>query len=139
METRLTLRPGQSGTKKLLARYGERLVRVRYLYDDATGRRLKTVELIVESIPWHRRPAPRAAATTKSSPCASPFTDLRARQAPRRHLAPRTEALGTDLARCQTLRHRRPCLDHLASYQTIHTPRPYAGIYRHLPLEICIQ
>jgi hypothetical protein len=51
VETRLTLRPGQSGTKKLLERYGERLVRVRYLYDEASGRRLKTVELIVESIP----------------------------------------------------------------------------------------
>ena len=55
METRLTLRPGQSGTKKLLARYGERLVRVRYLYDEASGRRLKTVELIVEAIPWRPR------------------------------------------------------------------------------------
>jgi len=31
VETRLTLRPGQSGTKKLLERYGERLVRVRHL------------------------------------------------------------------------------------------------------------
>ena len=50
METRLTLRPGQNGTKKLLERYGTRLVRVRYLYDPQAGRRLKTVELIVESI-----------------------------------------------------------------------------------------
>ena len=56
METRLTLRPGQSGTKKLVQRYGERLVRVRYLYDQAGGRRLKTVELIVESVPWQPRP-----------------------------------------------------------------------------------
>jgi len=56
METRLTLRPGQSGTKKLLERYGERLVRVRYLYDPQAGRRLKTVELIVESVAWHPRP-----------------------------------------------------------------------------------
>lgn len=55
METRLTLRPGQSGTKKLLERYGERLVRVRYLYDPQAGRRLKTVE-IVESVAWHPRP-----------------------------------------------------------------------------------
>ncbi|OGA16119.1 MAG: hypothetical protein A3H32_04470 [Betaproteobacteria bacterium RIFCSPLOWO2_02_FULL_63_19] len=38
METRLTLRPGMPGTKKLLARYGERLVCVRYLYDQARGR-----------------------------------------------------------------------------------------------------
>ena len=56
METRLTLRPGQNGTKKLLERYGERLVRVRYLYDVKTGRRLKTVELIVEAVPWRPRP-----------------------------------------------------------------------------------
>lgn len=56
METRLTLRPGQNGTKKLLERYGARLVRVRYLYDRETRRRLKTVELIVESIPWQPRP-----------------------------------------------------------------------------------
>jgi hypothetical protein len=52
METRLTLRPGQAGTRKLVARYGERLVRVRYLYDRDSGRRLKTVELVVETIPW---------------------------------------------------------------------------------------
>jgi len=56
METRLTLRPGQSGSKKLLQRYGERLVRVRYLYDPQAGRRLKTVELIVEAVPWQPRP-----------------------------------------------------------------------------------
>jgi len=59
METRLTLRPGQAGTKKLLARYGERLLRVRYLYDEKAERRLKTVELIVETVPW--RPAKRRA------------------------------------------------------------------------------
>jgi len=56
VETRLTLRPGQSGTKKLVERYGERLVRVRYLYDEDHGRRLKTVELVVESVPWRPRP-----------------------------------------------------------------------------------
>ena len=59
METRLTLRPGQNGTKKLVERFGERLLRVRYLYDASTGRRLKTVELIVSSAPW--RPRARAA------------------------------------------------------------------------------
>ena len=59
MQTRLTLRPGQSGTKKLVERFGERLIRVRYLYDERTGRRLKTVELVLESVPW--RPRARAA------------------------------------------------------------------------------
>ena len=55
METRLTLRPGTPGTKKLVARYGERLVCVRYLYDEARNRRLRTVELVVEEIPWVSR------------------------------------------------------------------------------------
>ena len=55
METRLTLRPGMPGTKKLVARYGERLVCVRYLYDETRGRRLKTVELVIEEAPWYGR------------------------------------------------------------------------------------
>src|ERR1700704_5332799 len=55
MEIRLTLRPGMSGTKKLLARYGERLVCVRYRYDRATGKRVKTAELIVEDVAWAGR------------------------------------------------------------------------------------
>lgn len=43
IETRLTLRPGQAGT--------------RYLYDSVAQRRFKTVELIVDESPW--KPAPR--------------------------------------------------------------------------------
>ena len=50
METRLSLAPGQNGTKKLLARYGDRLICVRYRYDQARGIRHKTVELIVETV-----------------------------------------------------------------------------------------
>ena len=52
METRATLRPGQKGTRKLVERYGERLVCVRYLYDAKASRRYKTVELIVSSTAW---------------------------------------------------------------------------------------
>jgi hypothetical protein len=52
METRLSLAPGQNGTKKLLARYGERLVCVPYRYDLERKLRHKTVELIVETIVW---------------------------------------------------------------------------------------
>ena len=55
METRLTLRPGQPGTRKLVERYGDRLVCVRYVYDVAAARRLKTVELVVQSVPWKPR------------------------------------------------------------------------------------
>ena len=55
MGTRLSLAPGQNGTKKLVATYGERLVCVRYRYDARLGMRHKTVELIVESVPWRPR------------------------------------------------------------------------------------
>ena len=51
---RLTLRPGQRGTKKLLEQDGDRLVCVRYRYDERTGKRIKTVELIVDETGWDR-------------------------------------------------------------------------------------
>jgi hypothetical protein len=47
MEVRQTLRPGQRGTLKLLARFGEQLICVRYRYDPRTQMRLTTVELVV--------------------------------------------------------------------------------------------
>ena len=52
MITRLKLRPGQRGTKKLLAEHGDALVCVRYRYDEATRKRIKTVELIIEESEW---------------------------------------------------------------------------------------
>lgn len=52
MRTRLKLKPGQRGTKKLLAHFGDRLVCVRYRYDEEQKKRFKTVELIVEAIDW---------------------------------------------------------------------------------------
>jgi hypothetical protein len=55
METRLSLAPGQNGTKKLVATYGERLVCVRYRYDAKRQLRIKTVELIVETTRWNPR------------------------------------------------------------------------------------
>ena len=47
-----TLCPHQRGAQKLLAQYGDRLLRVRYRYDEQHKTRLKTVELIVEKQPW---------------------------------------------------------------------------------------
>jgi hypothetical protein len=44
---RLHLRPGQKGTKQLLAQYGDRLICVRYRYDARRKKGLKTVELLV--------------------------------------------------------------------------------------------
>jgi hypothetical protein len=52
MITRLKLKPGQKGTKKLVAEHGEALVCVRYRYDEASRMRFKTVELIVEKTAW---------------------------------------------------------------------------------------
>lgn len=52
MKTRLTLKPGQNGTKKLQLKYGGRLLAVRYRYDEQRRVRLKTVELIEEELPW---------------------------------------------------------------------------------------
>ena len=61
LRTKLTLRPGQPGTRKLVEQYGERIICVRYRYDQTTKKRFKTVELIVEEVDWIPRPRPRAA------------------------------------------------------------------------------
>ncbi|MES9882247.1 MAG: hypothetical protein ABW185_15345 [Sedimenticola sp.] len=52
LPVRLNLRPGDKGTKKLVNKYGEKLVCVRYRYDKARGIRYKTVELVKEDTPW---------------------------------------------------------------------------------------
>lgn len=52
METRVTLRPGDRGTKKLVQEFGQKLLCVRYRYDPVRRMRHKTVELVVESAPW---------------------------------------------------------------------------------------
>lgn len=50
MEVTTFLQPGQKGTKRLVQRYGDRLVCVRYRCDPVTGKHYKTVELIYEEI-----------------------------------------------------------------------------------------
>ena len=44
MRTRLHLKPGQKGTKQLLAQYGDRLVCVRYRYDAQRKKRFKMLD-----------------------------------------------------------------------------------------------
>jgi len=56
MKTRLILKPGQRGTKRLTEKYGDNLVCVRFRYDAKTHQRLKTVELIVERTAWEPPP-----------------------------------------------------------------------------------
>lgn len=63
MRTRLTLHPDQDGAKQLRERYGERLVCVRYRYDEARKERWKTVELIIEKSAWEP-PTPQWPADT---------------------------------------------------------------------------
>ena len=45
-------RPGQRGTRKLVTRYGDLLVCVRYRSDATAGKRYKTVEPIIEASTW---------------------------------------------------------------------------------------
>lgn len=49
---RLTLRPGDPGTRAHVAKYGPALVAVRYRYDEARAKRYTTVELIVDEVRW---------------------------------------------------------------------------------------
>lgn len=55
MKTQKHLNPGQKGTKKLVEKYGESLVCVRYRYDETRGVMLKTVEIVVEEKLWSPR------------------------------------------------------------------------------------
>ena len=52
MRVKLKLRPGQRGTKTLTEEYGDKLICVRYRYDEAQHKRYKTVELIVDEVAW---------------------------------------------------------------------------------------
>ena len=48
MEVTKTLHPGERGAARLLRRYSERLVCVRYRFDPARNKNVTTVELIVD-------------------------------------------------------------------------------------------
>ncbi len=52
MKTKLNIKRGERGTKKLSDKYGDRLVCVRYRYDPVRMKRYKTVELIEEETEW---------------------------------------------------------------------------------------
>lgn len=63
MRTRLPLPPHHDGATQLREQYGERLVCVRYRYDETMKERWKTVERIVEKSTWEP-PKPQWQATT---------------------------------------------------------------------------
>ena len=51
MKTYAHLKPGQRGTHRLVEKYGQSLVCVRYRYDEKRGVKLKTVEIVVDEKP----------------------------------------------------------------------------------------
>ena len=57
MKTRVNLKPGQKGTKRLVEQYGDALLCVRYRYDEKTNKQYKTVEIIVSESEWTPPPA----------------------------------------------------------------------------------
>lgn len=52
MHVKTIRKPGEPGTHKLLKRFGERLVCVRYRYDPVRHKRYKTAEIIVAEEDW---------------------------------------------------------------------------------------
>uniref|UniRef100_C6DYV4 Uncharacterized protein n=1 Tax=Geobacter sp. (strain M21) TaxID=443144 RepID=C6DYV4_GEOSM len=69
MKTQAHLKPGQKGTKRLVAEYGASLLCVRYRYDRIRGVRLKTVEIVLEEKPGR---CPQRRETGTPLPCMSP-------------------------------------------------------------------
>ena len=51
MKTYAHLKPGQKGTKRLAEQFGEKLLCVRYRYDEKRHVRIKTVEIVVDEWP----------------------------------------------------------------------------------------
>jgi len=51
MKTHTHLKPGQKGTRRLVEQYGDKLLCVRYRYDEKRQVRMKTAEIIVEERP----------------------------------------------------------------------------------------
>ena len=49
------LKAGQKGTKKLIEKYGDQLLNVRYVYDSEKHLMMKTAEILIEKKPWYRK------------------------------------------------------------------------------------
>ncbi len=56
MKAHTNLKPGQNGTLRLVEKYGDALLCVRYRYDELRDVRVKTVEIIVEERPGKAAP-----------------------------------------------------------------------------------
>jgi len=51
MKTHTHLKPGQKGTRRLVEQFGDKLLCVRYRYDEIRQVRMKTVEIVVDERP----------------------------------------------------------------------------------------
>lgn len=51
MKAHSHLKPGQKGTRRLVEQFGERLLCVRYRYDEIRQVRMKTAEIIIDERP----------------------------------------------------------------------------------------
>jgi hypothetical protein len=72
-------KPGESGTEKLVAKYGDHLVAVRYRYSHAERKRFKTVELIVAEDDWTPPPSRDEIVSNTPPPKLTPCVPLRIR------------------------------------------------------------
>jgi len=52
--TNKTVMPGQPGTKELIEQYSDRLLTVRYKYDEQLKRKIKTAEIIIKEWNWEK-------------------------------------------------------------------------------------
>lgn len=82
MQIKTVRKPGEPGTQKLVAKYGKRLVSVRYRYDPQAGKRYKTVELIIAEEDWQpaggtpqNSPPPPAQPSTPIVPVRIDYTE----------------------------------------------------------------
>jgi hypothetical protein len=75
LQVRRTLRPGDPGTHKLVERFGEHLVCVRYRYEPDTRIRMTTVELVVDTALAEPRRSRRESA--RDPPAAPALVQLR--------------------------------------------------------------
>ena len=73
-EVRQTLRPGESVSRRLTARFGDKLVCIRYRVDAAGGMRYTTVELIVDQAPLAGR---KARASSSAVPDRNPMVGVK--------------------------------------------------------------
>lgn len=55
MKSKRKLYPGEPGTKSLVNKYGDKLICVRYRYDEQKGKRYNTVELIEKESDWNNK------------------------------------------------------------------------------------